>query len=103
MALAVGPDSAGQNDGCRVRSSRPGAAQRRSKTVQDAGCQPGQDLSATFVGLFCGLFMCSWNDGVTISVHSLMALTSRGIQLEWDIYGSVDGETTHDIAQGAGS
>ena len=40
------------------------------------------------VDLFCGLFMGSENDGLTVSPSSLAALGQRGIQLALDIYGS---------------
>lgn len=36
--------------------------------------------------LFCGLFMSQDNQGLTISVASLDALSRRGIQLSLDIY-----------------
>ena len=39
------------------------------------------------VSLFCGLFMACYNDGLSISVPSLMALASRNISLDLDIYG----------------
>ena len=36
--------------------------------------------------LFCGLFMGSSNDGLCISAESLLALGSRGIEIDFDIY-----------------
>jgi hypothetical protein len=44
------------------------------------------------VDLFCGLFMDQWNDGESISAASLLALGSRHIHLDLDIYGSAIGE-----------
>jgi hypothetical protein len=42
--------------------------------------------------LFCGLFMNLWNDGASISADSLLALGSRHVQLDLDIYGAIDRE-----------
>jgi hypothetical protein len=39
------------------------------------------------IDLFCGLFMGSRNEGLTISANSLFALGQRGIQLGLDVYG----------------
>jgi hypothetical protein len=39
------------------------------------------------IDLFCGLFMEDWNEGLSISPQSLIALGSRGIVLALDIYG----------------
>ena len=36
--------------------------------------------------LFCGLFMCSSNGGVSLSPRALLALGERGIELGLDIY-----------------
>ncbi len=36
--------------------------------------------------LFCGLFMGSSNDGLSISADSLLALGSRGVEIDFDIY-----------------
>jgi len=36
--------------------------------------------------LFCGLFMGSSNDGVSLSPRALLALGERGIELGLDIY-----------------
>ena len=50
-----------------------------------------RDLVHTYrVDLFCGLFMESGNDGVTLSPTSLAALGQRGIELQLDIYGPVE-------------
>ena len=38
------------------------------------------------IDLFCGIFMASGNDGLTLSPDALLALGSRGIKLELDIY-----------------
>jgi hypothetical protein len=46
------------------------------------------------VNLFCGLFMACSNDGLTISVPSLVALTLRNIPLDLDIYGPADDESS---------
>jgi len=42
------------------------------------------------VDLFCGLFMGSGNDGISLSPEHLKALGERGIELALDIYDSVD-------------
>lgn len=39
------------------------------------------------VDLFCGLFMSNDNQGLSLSVTSLDALSRRGIKLSLDIYG----------------
>lgn len=39
------------------------------------------------VDLFCGLFMSNDNQGLSLSVTSLDALSRRGIELSLDIYG----------------
>jgi len=39
------------------------------------------------VDLFCGLFLASGNEGLTISPKSLADLGNRGIELGLDIYG----------------
>jgi hypothetical protein len=43
------------------------------------------------VDLFCGLFMGSGNEGLTISADLLAALGQRGIELALDVYGPTDG------------
>jgi hypothetical protein len=40
------------------------------------------------VDLFCGLFMGSGNDGISIGVKQLLVLAERGIELALDIYDS---------------
>lgn len=46
-----------------------------------------QALAHTYrVDLFCGLFMGSGNDGLSVSPNSLLALGQRGIELALDIY-----------------
>ena len=44
------------------------------------------------VDLFCGLFMASINEGLTLSPQSLAALGERGIEIGFDIYGSMKGK-----------
>jgi hypothetical protein len=47
-----------------------------------------QALSKRYrVDFFCGLFMDSGNEGLTISADSLAALGERGIELALDVYG----------------
>lgn len=47
-----------------------------------------RDLSAKYsIDLFCGWFMGSSNEGVTISPRTLQQLGERGIELAVDIYG----------------
>lgn len=46
-----------------------------------------KSLAASFkVDLFCGWFMASSNDGVSVSPVTLLSLGQRNIQLELDIY-----------------
>jgi hypothetical protein len=40
--------------------------------------------------IFCGLFMQSGNDGLSISPETMLALGKRGIELGLDIYGADD-------------
>jgi hypothetical protein len=42
------------------------------------------------VDMFCGLFLGSSNEGLSISPKSLSALGARGIELDLDIYGFRD-------------
>lgn len=42
------------------------------------------------VDLFCGLFMGSGNDGISLSPECLQALGKRGIELALDVYDSTD-------------
>lgn len=42
------------------------------------------------VDLFCGLFMGSGNDGVSISAKQLLSLAERGVELALDVYDSSD-------------
>lgn len=47
------------------------------------------DVGSHFqVELFCGLFMGSGNDGVSIQAKYLMSLAERGIEMALDIYDS---------------
>lgn len=49
------------------------------------------DIRRSFsVDLFCGLFMGSSNDGISLSPECLQALGERGIELALDIYDSTD-------------
>ncbi len=50
--------------------------------------------------LFCGLFMECGNEGMDISPESLLALGSRGIKLDLDIYGPVSDEEETTNEQG---
>ncbi|WP_286070228.1 DUF4279 domain-containing protein [Stenotrophomonas sp. 57] len=43
--------------------------------------------------LFCGLFMGSGNDGVSLSPRAMLALGQRGIELGLDIYDAVEEES----------
>jgi len=45
-----------------------------------------QSLARSRPDLFCGLFMGSSNDGVSLSPRVLLALGERGIELGLDIY-----------------
>lgn len=45
-----------------------------------------QSLAPFRPNLFCGLFMGSGNDGVSLSPRALLALGQRGIELGLDIY-----------------
>jgi hypothetical protein len=42
--------------------------------------------SAYDVDMFCGVFMQSGNDGLSISAETMLALGSRGIELDLEIY-----------------
>lgn len=45
------------------------------------------------VDLFCGWFMSTSNDGVSVSVETLRALADRGVELSLDIYEQTKDET----------
>lgn len=46
-----------------------------------------RDLTSRFhADLFCGLFLAELNQGLTISADTMAALSSRGIELDLDIY-----------------
>ena|SRR5471032_2820701 len=50
-----------------------------------------QALVSTYdVDMFCGAFMRSGNDGLSISAECMLALGARGIALDLDIYVPVD-------------
>jgi hypothetical protein len=54
-----------------------------------------RDIAARFrIDVFCGWFMGSGNEGLSISPGTMLALGQRGIQLEIDIYGpeATDGD-----------
>jgi hypothetical protein len=38
------------------------------------------------VNLFCGLFMGESNEGISLSVSTLLALGERGIEIDFDVY-----------------
>jgi hypothetical protein len=49
------------------------------------------DIRRSFsIDLFCGLFMGSGNDGISLTPERLQALGERGIELALDIYDSTD-------------
>ena len=55
--------------------------------------------------LFCGLFMASTNDGVSLSAKALLALGERGITLGLDVYDAdeeLGGADPSQFTQGAG-
>lgn len=48
-----------------------------------------QQLSRDYqLDMYCGLFMGHWNDGMSLSVDTMLALGQRGIALNFDIYQS---------------
>jgi hypothetical protein len=50
-----------------------------------------QALTSSYdVDMFCGAFMQSTNDGLSISPETMLALGSRGIKFDLDIYGPDD-------------
>ncbi len=53
--------------------------------------------------LFCGLFMGSGNDGLSLSPESLLALGSRGIMIDFDIYNACADEERSISKQAASS
>ncbi|PHV18063.1 hypothetical protein CSQ90_07090 [Janthinobacterium sp. BJB303] len=50
--------------------------------------------SSCDVDMFCGAFMQSTNDGLSLSPETMLALGSRGIKFDLDIYGP------HDVSDG---
>jgi hypothetical protein len=49
------------------------------------------DIRRSFsIDLFCGFFMSSGNDGISLSSEHLQALGERGIELALDVYDSID-------------
>ena len=54
-----------------------------------------QSIASRFqIDLFCGLFLKSGNEGMTLSPQSLSALGTRGIELDLDIYSGDDDDET---------
>lgn len=52
-----------------------------------------RDLSSRFGGvIFAGLFLESWNEGIGLEPQTMLALSSRGLGLDMDIYGVTDDE-----------
>ncbi len=52
-----------------------------------------RSLTSSFrTDLFFGLFMKEWNEGLSLSPMTLMALGSRGIEADFDIYGPIEKE-----------
>jgi hypothetical protein len=50
-----------------------------------------RELAARYeIDLFCGLFMSTSNDGLSLSAAALKALGDRGIELSLDIYDAVE-------------
>ena len=46
-----------------------------------------RDVSARYrANIFCGLFLASWNDGMSLRPETLAALGARGLILDLDIY-----------------
>jgi hypothetical protein len=37
--------------------------------------------------IFCGLFMASWNEGLTLQPETLVRVSERGLLIDLDIYG----------------
>jgi len=57
------------------------------------------EITARFrVDLFCGWFMGSGNEGVTISPQTMVALGLRGVMLSLDIYGYEPLDEYHDVS-----
>ena len=54
-----------------------------------------RSLASRFqIDLFCGLFLRTGNEGLTLSPESLYALGARGIEMGLDIYSGDDDEET---------
>lgn len=47
------------------------------------------------IDLFCGWFLGNYNEGISISPESMIALGSRGILLDMDIYSSPEEDEEH--------
>jgi hypothetical protein len=60
-----------------------------AKMTSDLGVW--QVLTCSYdVDIFCGAFMQSGNDGLSISAECMLALGTRGIELDLDIYSPID-------------
>lgn len=69
---------------------QPGDLDRQIKLLLD-GTTPDlsawQQLSSSYrAEVFCGLFLHSYNEGISISAGTLKRLGDRGLQLDLDIY-----------------
>jgi hypothetical protein len=54
-----------------------------------------QNLNQRFQAeLFCGLFMATWNDGITLAPDVLLMAGRRGLAIGLDVYRSDDEDTT---------
>ncbi|MDQ0839238.1 hypothetical protein QFZ54_003022 [Sphingomonas faeni] len=54
-------------------------------------CSVWRSLSHLFRGrVFCGLFLASGNEGLTLRSETLARLSERGLLLDLDIYGPDD-------------
>lgn len=63
-----------------------------AKMTNDLGVW--QTLTSSYdVDMFCGAFMQSGNDGLSISAESMLALGARRVELELDIYSPVDDDS----------
>lgn len=88
----------------RTGSWRLGAARREPEDLEaqifeildqlTSDLSAWQSLAPFRPDLFCGLFMGSGNDGVSLSPRALLALGQRGIELGLDIYDAKEEEPT---------
>lgn len=57
-----------------------------------------QVLTSSYdVDMFCGAFMQSGNDGLSISAESMLTLGARGVELDLDIYMPVDNDDSGEL------